>query len=92
MGAVIVQGDLWLCGECMLAAVNGDGPEDPERDREVTEGLERLGAGLSPDFDSESGDGFNDHSINPCACCETHLHGDRHRFVVFGTDAKTEDS
>jgi hypothetical protein len=60
------------------------GPSADERMAEIVAGLEALGAGLVPDHDSETGDGIDEFSRRPCACCGTRLAGGRHRFAVLG--------
>lgn len=84
----IVQDDLWLCVDCLVVAVNGDtsGIESDERVAAVNAGLDRLGAHLVPDFDSESGDGILSFSWRDCDSCRCGLGGERHRFAVLGTD------
>lgn len=89
----IVRDDLWLCQDCLFAAVNGDvtgldahySKDDADRRlKEIEAGLEKLGPCLVPDFDSESGKGVEDFSRRQCDCCGTSLAGDRHRFAVLG--------
>lgn len=68
----IIQDDIWLCADCMFAAVNGDysgiayyyDPDEDEekyaqRIREIQEGLRLLGPGLVPDLDPHPGDEFD---------------------------------
>lgn len=76
--------DLWLCVDCLMAAVNGDGHEDPKRDKDITEGLEELGPHLAPDFDSETEEGIREFSNCGCDCCASQLAGTMHRFAVLG--------
>lgn len=87
----VKRDDLWLCQDCMIAAVNGDftgldfsqGKEAADaRMATIITGLERLGPHLVPDFDSETGEGVEDFSRKGCDCCETRLAGSRHRFAV----------
>ena len=82
----VVQDDLWLCPDCMYAAVNGDAPESEEQDKATTAGLERLGH-LVPNWHNEHDgyySGHNDHSIDACDCCRSRLHGERWRFYARG--------
>jgi hypothetical protein len=60
------------------------GPSADERQAEIERGLEALGPHLVPDHDSETGDGIDEFSRRPCACCGTRLAGGRHRFAVLG--------
>ena len=76
--------DLWLCQDCLFAAVNGDMPEDPATAEKVSKGLAALGPHLVPDFDSETGSGINEFSWRTCDCCNSPLGGSRHRFAVLG--------
>jgi hypothetical protein len=91
----VVRDDIWLCTDCLFAAVNDDvsGVEyslgvDTEESRariaEIEQGLTRLGPHLVPDFDAEAGEGIHEHSRCRCDCCGTRLHGERHRFAVLG--------
>lgn len=89
----VVRDDLWLCQDCLFAAVNGDfsgldgtySKEASERRyQEIVAGLKKLGPHLVPDFDSEAGKGIEDFSRRTCDCCGTRLAGDRHRFAVLG--------
>ena len=74
---VIVRDELWLCDDCMIAAVNGDftgldyhyGKDADKRQADIERGLEKLGPHLVPNFDSESSDGIEDFSRKPCVCC-----------------------
>jgi hypothetical protein len=89
----IVQDDLWLCSDCLHAAVNGDftgldyhykEPEASARMGEIKAGLERLGPHLVPDFDSETGAGVEEFTWKACDCCKSKLAGGKHRFAVLG--------
>lgn len=89
----VVQDGIELCEDCTIAAVNGDftgldnHPETSDRRMaEIVSGLERLGADLVPDFDSESGRGMEEFSSRPCQCCGSRLAGSRHSFAVLGRD------
>lgn len=88
----VIHDDLWLCVDCLFAAVNGDytgldyhyDPEEAEkRMLMIQEGLERLGPHLVPDF---SEDGVETFSRRSCDCCGTSLAGSRHRFAVLGPE------
>lgn len=83
--------NLWLCDDCLFAAVNGDftgldyhysEPEATERMKTIEAGLEELGPHLVPNFDSESGDGIEEFGAEACDCCHTYLAGRRHRFAT----------
>lgn len=87
----IVRDGLWLCVDCLMAAVNGDvsGIESRERVAAVDTGLSKLGRLLVPDFDSESGDGCEEFMRAPlggCACCSSTLAGTFHRFAILGPE------
>jgi hypothetical protein len=77
-----VAADLWLCPECMFAAVNGDLPEDEERSDTVEAGLSNLGPHLVPSFDLETGDGWEEFSRLTCGSCGEHRHGERFAFSI----------
>jgi hypothetical protein len=89
----VIQDDLWLCTDCLFVAVNGDysgldyyyTPEESAKKRAAIDtGLSKLGTNLSSDFDSETGEGINEFSNTPCACCGAGLAGSRHRFAILG--------
>jgi hypothetical protein len=72
----IVKDNLLLCDDCTIAACNGDfsgldfhydEPTASKRRAEIETGLETLGAGLVPSFDSETNDGIEEFSNVPCA-------------------------
>lgn len=88
----IIRDGILLCVDCLFAAVNGDvtGIESDERVLAVEAGLERLGPHLVPDFDGETGKGVHEHSIRPCGCCETPLHGERYEFAILGDDSDSD--
>jgi hypothetical protein len=83
--------NLWFCPDCMIAAVNGDftgldyhydEPEASERQAAIIAGLEDLGPHLVPDFDTESGDGYDEFAICTCDCCHGRQAGNRYRFAT----------
>lgn len=84
----IVADDLWLCVDCMIAAVNGDvsGIESDARVAEVDAGLNALGPHLVADFDSETGRGHREFSACGCDCCGSRLAGEMHRFSILASD------
>jgi ribosomal protein L37AE/L43A len=98
----IVQDDLWLCTDCLTVAVNGDytsfdyyyndKAKADKRIAEVNAGLAKLGPHLVPNFDSETGDGIEEFSVNRCDSCGIKLAGGRHRFAVLGEDPGPSDS
>ncbi len=64
-----------------------DSDEDHEarldrRIKRIDDGLAELGPHLVPNFDSETGEGINEHSRGSCDCCGSSLHGARHEFAV----------
>jgi hypothetical protein len=90
----VVQDNLWLCEDCLMAAVNDDysgldysyNPAEAEqRMEEIQDGLRKLGW-VTPDFDAETGEGIDDFSSRRCDCCGSNLAGERHRFVILGED------
>ncbi len=94
----VVQDNLWLCEDCLFAAVNDDysgldyyyNPEDAEkRMQEIKAGLAELPY-LAPNFDSETGDGIDEFSSRRCDCCGSNLAGGRHRFAQLGPDEDFE--
>lgn len=84
----VIQDDLWLCVDCLFAAVNGDFPELEADADLVTAGLDKLGPHLVPDFDSEAEEdnGIHEFSNCGCDCCGSSLAGTMHRFAVLGDD------
>ncbi len=84
----IIQDDLWLCVDCLMAAVNGDvtGIDSDKRVAEVWAGLEKLGANLVPNFDSETGEGIEEFARRDCDSCHSGLAGGFHRFATLGPD------
>ncbi len=89
----IVRDDLWLCEDCLHIAVNGDASgfdyyykpdEAAARLAAIEAGLNELGPYLVPDFDSDTGDGYEEFAWRACDCCGTRLGGSRHRFAVLG--------
>jgi len=89
----VVKDDIWVCPDCLQAAVNGDLSgldNDPEtadaRAKAINEGLAAFGPHLVPDFDTESGEGISEFSRRSCDGCGDHHHGGRHRFAVLGED------
>ena len=91
----VIQDDLWLCSECLQAAVNNDytgldyhyGPVEAEkRMEEIQAGLSRLGSGLVMDS-RDLAEHDNAHRVfttAACDCCGTKLHGERWRFALLG--------
>lgn len=70
--------DIWLCADCLMAAVNDDytgldyyykEPEATERMEKIKAGLERLGY-ISPHFDTES------ETCYYCPDCERYNSGE----------------
>lgn len=58
----VIESDIWLCPDCLQAAVNDDNTgldyhynetEADQKLKDINEGLERLGPNLVPDFYSE---------------------------------------
>ena len=82
--------DIWLCDDCTIAACNGDftGFASDEQVEKTTAGLERLGAHLVPDFDSETNDGIEEFTSRGCDCCRDGLAGSKHRFATLAPGPK----
>lgn len=92
----VIRDGILLCDDCLFAAVNGDvtgvgdmpGITAAERIQAIESGLDKLGPHLVSDFDSETDGGIHEHSVRPCDCCGTKLHGSRHEFAILGPEAK----
>jgi len=80
----VIESDIWLCEDCLHAAVNGAVNDSDEREAAITAGLVELGEHLVPDFNSETGEGHNVFSNCGCECCKSKLGGSRFRFAVLG--------
>lgn len=82
----VIRDDLWLCVDCLFAAVNGDLPTDstPEQDAAIKAGLDALGPHLVIGFDSDTGDGIEEFGTMGCDCCDSPLAGEMHRFAILG--------
>lgn len=80
----IACADIWLCIDCLLAAVNDDytSIESDEVADKVRRGIFALGPHLVPDFDSETSDGIREFSRCGCDCCGSGLAGTFHRFAT----------
>lgn len=70
-----------FCPNCESTDIR---PMAEVRQEQITAGLERLGANLVPNHDSETGKGIDEFSRSPCACCGTRLGGSRHEFAILG--------
>ncbi|PBJ16409.1 hypothetical protein BSF43_02190 [Pseudomonas ogarae] len=79
----------WLCDDCLFAAAYEDystlslyytTDELEKRIAGIHLGLVRL-MPISADFDPETGRGIRTFSPLPCDGCDSHLHGQRHRFT-----------
>jgi hypothetical protein len=88
----VIRDDLWLCVDCMIAAVNGDysgldyayGDDAEKRAGDINDGLEALGIGLVPNFDCDTDEGHREFSRCGCDCCGSGLAGEMYRFAVLG--------
>lgn len=69
---------LWFCEDCTMGAVNDDysGIHDDERADAVIAAVQDLPPNVS--FGGEE----EEHSLDPCDCCGTPLHGKRFQFWV----------
>lgn len=75
--------DYWLCSDCTVWACNGDASGIPDDLVQVVQdGVASLGPGLSPNYDSETGDGIRDFSSAGCDACGSGLAGELTRFAV----------
>ena len=88
MGLEVIR-DLWFCSDCTIAEVNGDWTaiDDEERVAQMDAGFKKLAeqyGHVSPNFDSETGDGIRDFSWCGCDACGSKLGGEFHRFAVLG--------
>lgn len=79
----------WLCDDCLFAEAYEDystlslyytTDEIEKRIAGLPHGLVRL-MPISADFDPETGRGIRTFSPLPCDGCDSHLHGQRHRFT-----------
>ncbi|CDF93420.1 MULTISPECIES: hypothetical protein [Pseudomonas] len=79
----------WLCDDCLFTAAYEDyntlslyytTDEIVKRIAGLPHGLVRL-MPISADFDHETGHGIRTFSPLPCDGCDSHLHGQRHRFT-----------
>lgn len=85
----VLRDNLWLCADCLIVAVNGDtsGIDSEAQIADIAAGLERLGRGLVPNYDCETGEGIEDFMRAPiggCSCCQSTLAGGFHRFALLG--------
>jgi hypothetical protein len=85
--------DLWLCDDCMQAAIYDDftaldhhlsREASDERAKVIKAGLAELGPNLVPDFDPESYAGMRSGHQFSCACCRVAISRTRYRFAVMG--------
>ncbi len=86
----------WLCVDCMIYAVNGDltGIHGEGRCKAVEDGVCRLqeeSGNLSSNFDTETGEGFEEFSNRGCDACKSPLAGSFYRFAVMGDGDYDED-
>lgn len=82
----VIQDNLWLCQDCMIAACNGDvtGVESDERVDAIGRGLDALGSHLVPAFDVDSGKGILEFTSRGCDCCQSGLAGSLWEFAKLG--------
>lgn len=66
-----------VCVDCYMAVANGDLPDNSQRAQEVLAAVKELGPHAVPGYEL----GF---SWYPCACCLSHLGGDRHEVIILG--------
>lgn len=81
-----IIGEHWLCVDCTMYACNGDttGIDSDEREASVVAGVNALGAHLSANFDSETGEGHEEFSRRGCDGCRSGLAGEFYRFATLG--------
>ena len=84
-----VKYNVSVCSDCIQAIVNDDfsgldyyySPQEAEsRENEIRAGIRRLGPNVVPVEDVH-----HEFSSDPCACCDTHLAGERHGIAVLVT-------
>jgi len=80
----VIESDIWLCTDCLHAAVNGAVHDDDKREAAIDAGLNKLGEHLVPDYNSETGEGYQEFSSCGCDCCKSHLAGSHFRFAILG--------
>ncbi|WP_409314792.1 hypothetical protein [Pseudomonas putida] len=79
----------WLCEDCLQAVAYDDFSglslyySEAEVEQRITHMRAKLQAllPLSADFDPHTGAGIEAFSKHPCECCQSLLHGARHRFT-----------
>lgn len=74
--------DIYLCTDCVFAAVNGDMPEDAsdQRIREIERGLESLPGLVPEDYENEQAE-----------CSRCGWHGDSSGLILLHTDPEYPD-
>lgn len=94
----VIRDGIELCADCMMFAVNGDvtgiafscsDEDDAEnRIRDIMEGVGQFGPHLVPDFDTDTGDGYEEFSSRGCDACRENANkgGSLYRFAVLGPD------
>lgn len=74
-----VVAELWLCGDCTMAACYDDYSGSLARVKAIRRGIRRLGAirfaGNEPEFKHAG-----------CDCCQDGLAGDKTEFVILGEE------
>lgn len=82
----VVRDDMWFCVDCMQLSVNGDPPHDGTHAEisKLVAGLRSLGEHIVPDFDIETGEGYDAFCPDKCDCCGNRLSGERYRFAQLG--------
>lgn len=74
---------LMLCADCASTAVNGDLPahaSDAEMER-IETGLREFGT-IVPNFDMETGENYNAHTLRTCSCCRLTTAGEYLGFLL----------
>ena len=78
-----IRDGLEFCETCMVITINGyDDNSTEAEDKACSEGLTRLGPHVVPDFDTETGRGYDEFKTTPCACCQSRLYGARYDFAI----------
>ena len=88
----IITDDIWLCPDCVQAAVNDDYTgldyqydtvTAANRKKEIEDGLNNLGPNLVP------GNNEEEFSRRECDCCGEYRAGHRMQFAILGEDDET---
>jgi len=76
-----IQGTFWVCVDCMILAVNGETPSDPDPTQPEPWACWPDQHDVTPDFGGDDDEGINSFSWQYCMGCGSTLGGERYRFV-----------